>query len=204
MIIGKKGSFLMFILVVCLVAMLPVENMALMKGNDSDLAFMIIETQTLVPETGEQQLSLREYLINGAGYFLDSYSDTLSFLKYIEVSELTGTDLGEMQVRINSAVLNMEQADDSYINLRDIAAVSSYNQSVVGALRTFPYTQYRMDNNLNKPVFKKVQNYLQSGDVKGAYCRMQQDTRGILKLLNTIKSAVDAGQIPEAPSFWKL
>ncbi len=204
MIIGTKGSFIMFILVVCLVAMLPVENSALVKANDSDLAFMIVETQTLAPDTGAPQLSMREYLINGAGYYLDSYSDTLSFLKKIEVSELSGIDFGELQSLINSAVGNMEQADDAYVNLKNKADVTSYNQSVIDALKTFHYVLYRRNNNLNKSIFKEVQNYLQSGDVRGAYGRMRQDTHCLSALLNNIKAVVDSGQTPDVSLLWRL
>ncbi|MCP5052613.1 MAG: hypothetical protein GY940_35925, partial [bacterium] len=58
----------------------------------------------------ESSSDLESYIIEGAGYFLESYSDTLLFMKKVELSGRDGLDHGELSAMLGSALTNMEQA----------------------------------------------------------------------------------------------
>jgi hypothetical protein len=207
MVKGIKRYFVLFFLVVCLVLMANTSGFALMKANDSDSAFVgggNKESQNFAPDSTSTGSAIKDYLIEGAGYFLDSYSETLAFLKQVEVEELQGVDFAQLKVRVANAILYMEKANVAYINLKNLADSTPYNPEIIALLQTFPYTQHRLDSNLIKSIFKEVQNFLQAGDVRGSYGRMLQDTVDILDVLYTVQTSVNNNQMPDGPSLWTL
>ena len=202
-----KGSFLIFGLTISLLLLVTTSGMALVMGNDSDTSFFIEEMELKVlttPDTSIPPLSLREYLINGAGYYLDSYSDALAFLKKVEMAELTGIEFSEMQALLNSALGNMEEANSNYTNLSIKAEYSTYNDAVVDELKKFPYEKFRKKHGLYKSTFNELVTFLRSGDVRGAYAKMQQNAEKLLTTIKDIKNTVDSSQFPDVPSLWRL
>jgi hypothetical protein len=199
-----RESFFVIWLIIGFVLFTPATSMALMMGNDSDQTFLELEMKQLSTNVTIPPQSLREYLISGAGYYLDSYSDALAFLKKIELAELSGIDFSEMQALINSSLGNMELANEAYINLKIKAEYSTYNEEIIAKLKSFPYEQYRRTYGLYKSTFKELEDYLRVGDVRGAYAEMQANTENLLVILNQVKNSVDSSQFPDIPSLWKL
>ncbi len=148
-------------------------------------------------------LTLGQLVIEGAGCFLRSNSDMQLFLNKIELSELNGMDYSELQNIINSAIENMENAKETYINLISIAKVTPYNPSVIEKLQFFDYSGFQEDNKLNSEIFKQVEAFLSNGDVTGMYIHLKSDIDSILEKLYNIKSNVDSSTFPDIQKIWR-
>jgi len=148
--------------------------------------------------------TIKGYIIDGAGYFLKSNSDMQLFLSKIELSELNGTDYSELQNIINSAIENMENAKETYINLISIAKRTPYNPSVIEKLQLFDYSSFQEKNKLNADIFKQVETFLSNGNVNGIFEKLKEDMENILKKLYNIKSGVDSSRFPELSELWQV
>jgi hypothetical protein len=187
-----KVFIFVFIVFVFYVGVFPI-----VKANDSDGGFD--------PPDGEKSNSgIRRYVIEGAAYFLNAYSQITLFLNKIELSEIQGTDYNELQEIINRAAADMNAAKETYTTLKQIADITPYNQDVIAALADFDYQDFMEKNNLDGYVFEKVKNYLKKGDIRGIYDQSLLDTVEILNYLTTINTAVDAGKFPVLSDLWNL
>jgi hypothetical protein len=156
-------------------------------------------------EEGERSAStIRKYIIEGAGYFLKSNSNIQLFLNKIELSELNGMDYSELQNIINSAIENMENAKETYINLISIAKVTPYNPFIIEKLQLFDYPGFQKENKLNSEIFKQVETFLSIGDVTGLYIKFKLDIDSILVPLYNIKASVYNETFPEISSLWLI
>jgi hypothetical protein len=142
-------------------------------------------------------------VMEAAGYFLKSQSDMFLFLTKIERSDLEGTDFSELQSIIENAVIDMRNANTKYRELTVLANRTSYNQEVLNRLTAFNYAAFKNSKGLNSVIYDDVKVYLQIGDVRGIYHKLWLDTQQILHQLNVIKSAVDAGMLPDMQDVWQ-
>ncbi len=147
---------------------------------------------------------IRAYVIEGAGYFLSSYSDILVFLNKIELAELKGIDYPELQKIIAGAVTNMQQAKETYFNLTQLADVTPYNTGVIEKLTVFDYSAFQRENQPNGAVFAEVEAYLGKGDIRGVYHRFLSISEELLARLNTVKTEIDANRFPQSRDLWDL
>lgn len=170
---------------------------ALIYGNDTDGGFGGGGNKT---ETS----SIRTDVIEGAGYFLSSYSDILAFLNKIELAELRGIDYPELQRIIAGAVENMTNAKNTYLNLTQTADITPYNLEVIEKLIAFDYAAFQQEKQLNSVVFSQVESFLVKGDIRGIYHRFLSTAEELLVRLNTIKTDVDAGRFPSSDALWEL
>ena len=90
-----------------------------------------------------QEKTIRDYVIEGAGYFLESYSGFLLFLNKVELKELQGLDYNEVQMILNSAIEKMENARDVYTRLKQEADVTPYNPDMIDELMNFDYDGFQ-------------------------------------------------------------
>jgi len=199
---AKQQVFLMLVMGICMILVLPQAGNALVKANDSEKAFL---GSTALKSTGlNSGATLRDYLIQGAGFFLDSYSDSLSFLKNVEMSELEGVDYSILTIPVNCALMNMEKANVAYWNLKQLADIAEYDESVIFQLKQFNYSVFMRTHKLNRDIFKKLEDFMRMGDIRGAYHEMLKDTDAILDILSAIKLDVDAQRFPSISSLWGL
>jgi hypothetical protein len=140
----------------------------------------------------------------GGGHFLQSLSDIHRFLGLIESSEATGADFEAIQEAVNAAILNMEKAQDTYYQLKGLAAITPYNQVVINRLIDFDFEGFQKQTGLLPTIFDQVRAYLAAGDVRGIYQRFYDQTGDLLERLRIIKSAVDGGQFPSLAIAWRL
>lgn len=172
---------------------------ALIYGNETDGAY---------DGTGgggkSTYLPIRTYVIEGAGYFLGSYSDILVFLNTIELAELKGIDYTELQKIIADAVTNMRRAKDTYLDLTQLADVTPYNTEVIEKLAVFDYMAFIGENEPNGTVFAEVEAYLGKGDIRGVYHRFLSISEELLTRLNTVKTEIDACRFPQSRELWDL
>ena len=145
-----------------------------------------------------------QYIIEGAGYFLDSYSYTLQFMRKVELSgnrELNYTELSQL---LDTALVNMQQARDTYKILKETAEITPYNPVVIEALKKFDYDRYGVINWLNKEIFAQVKSYLIDGRVTGIYSKLHADMSTMIYLLKLVKKYVDINLFPPVKVVRKL
>ena len=158
------------------------------------------EPQSIAPGDG----TLNEYVVEGAGYFLRANSDFMLFLDKAEMSELNGADFSGLQVNLDNAILNMENARNVYIQLKQKADITPYNPVVIDELARFNYDVFQKKQGLNASIFEQVRGYLENGEVREVYGKIISDTEDILAIANAIKTKIDSGEFPELSSLWNL
>lgn len=191
----KKPFFIKTVVVVFFLAALYTNIFGLMFANDS-------ENSVKPPgNSGGGVSGLSSYVIEGAGSFFKSFADILQFSNEIEMAELEGLDYNELQALLNSAIVNLQDARQAYINLIMEADILPYNQEVIGKLLAFDYQGYQGKNNLNVSAFNAVIGFLKQGDVKGLYHKILADFEGMLQRLETVKEKTAANGFPEIPDL---
>ncbi|NIM18186.1 MAG: hypothetical protein GTO45_39800 [Candidatus Aminicenantes bacterium] len=147
---------------------------------------------------------IQNYIVHGAGYFLDSYANTLLFMKKTELSGCQGTSYEELGKLLDNALESMKMAIETYTNLKQAADHTPYNPIVIDALKSYNYTSLQETSGLDAAVFSVVKMYLVNGDIRGVYGKMLSDTNKILSLLTTVKASIDEGRFPELTDVWNL
>jgi hypothetical protein len=151
-----------------------------------------------------QSITIQGYVIEAAGYFLESHADFLLFLNRIELADLNGVDYSELQLMINNTIAHLTNAKTTYNDLTQIADTAPYDQPFITELLNFDYNSLQQDKSLNSVIFNGIQNYLSAGDIRGIFHKTLADTQDILDLLIPIKCAVDAETLPETEDLWRV
>jgi hypothetical protein len=206
----KKLFFVTIIAIVCMFTVIQLT--AFMAGNESESAFVEPGTAGLnsinpVSDVGKENISaptLGGLIAEGGGYFLKAGSEIQLFSSRIEFSEVNGLDFKTLQESLDAAVADLEKAGAAYDQLKNLAAVTPYNQEVIARLIEFDYDKFQEKNNLIPVVFERVRKYLITGDVRGVYNEFYSHTGQILELLYTLKKDVDAGIFPNLSILWRL
>jgi hypothetical protein len=194
----KKQTILRIFLVVFTLFFLSVNVFGVIWANDTDTGFDD-------PGGGKAaNITIRQYVIEGAGYFLDAYSDTLLFLNKIELAELNGVDYTELSLILTRAIDHMTDARTTYINLKQKADQTPYNQHIITELMNFNYNEFQQVNALNIVIFEQVTGYLKKGDIRGIYNHLLLDIEDIFNLLIAIKAEVDSHVFPGISNIWQL
>ncbi len=191
----KKRFFLKIFLGVFVLATLNVTSYAYIWANYSDCGF---------DEEGEKLLSIGDYIVESAGYFLKSHSDILLFLDRVEMSEINGIDYKEFRTIIYKAIENMEKAKESCFNLKQKADATPYKKSVINLLLSFDYDGFKKERGLNNDIFNDVEKFLGNGNVRGIYGRLLKNTGEILDKLYSIKDSLDGDTFPDILILWRV
>jgi len=147
---------------------------------------------------------LKIYIIDGAGYVLNTYSHLGTFLRLIEMSELNGPDYGKMRETLYSMIEDMERARDTYYIVHSLMQSTPYKQSVIERLKAFDYDGFRETSGLSSVVFERVKEYLECGDVRGVYAAVHKNTGNILDQLYVLKDILEADKLPHISQVWRL
>jgi hypothetical protein len=145
-----------------------------------------------------------QYIMEGAGYFLDSYSYMLQFMRKVELADNMGLNYNELSQLLDAALVNMQQARNAYKRLKETAEITSYNPVVIEALKNFDYDRYCEINGLNKEIFTGVKSYLIDGRVTEIYGKLLADMNAMVFLLKSIKKNIDINLFPPAKAVRKL
>jgi hypothetical protein len=191
----KKYSILKVLLGIIIIISLNLNSFSWWYANHTDSAY---------GGDGENGISISDLVVDGAGYFLESYSNTLLFMKKIEWSGKTALDYDELKNLVDKALDNMKSAKETYVNLKQAADTAPYNPAVIDALKQFDYNGFKEANSLNGDIFKEVNGYLVKGDIRGVYARILLDTENIILLLERIRDQVDAGDFPVIGDVWNV
>ena len=147
---------------------------------------------------------IAQYIAEGAGYFLDSYSCTLQFMTKVELSSQRGMNYPELSQLLDAAIINMEQARYTYKLLKETADNTPYNLDVIDALKKFNYNLYCETNGLNKEIFTGVKSYLSKGNVTGIYGKLLEDMGIMVNLLQSVKKNIDDNLFPAVGAVRQL
>lgn len=177
---------------------------ALVYLNGSDWGFDELWESASVMDTSAQDRSISALVVEGAGHFLQSNSDFMLFLNRAEMSELNGVDFNELKATLDNAILNIENARDTYLLLKQKADGTPYNYGIIAELDSFNYEVFQREQDLVPSVFREVKAFLGDGQIRGVYGKILADTEEILAIANAIKASVDAEQFPELSTLWNL
>lgn len=193
----KKRFFLEMAAVILITAVLGVDAFPHWYVNGSGKGFD-------GPGENSAAVSLEAYVVEGAGYFLDSHAHTLLFMKKLEWSGKNGMVDAEAALLLDNALNSMEQAHAIFSELKGLADTTPYNTAVTDALRKFDYDAFRAAHGIDDKIFDRVRDCLGKGDIRSVYGDIVTDTGTIIELLKRVKDRVDAGVFPSNWEVWKL
>ncbi|MGD2090274.1 MAG: hypothetical protein PVH61_29125 [Candidatus Aminicenantes bacterium] len=147
---------------------------------------------------------IENYIIEGAGHYLDAYSSILSFFNRVELANDSSRDFFLWQWLVYNAITKMNRAAAVYDTLIGEAETTPYNEIVILKLKNFNYPQFRVDNGLKIEIFQDVQAYLQAGDITGVFKRIHANFKEIISRLESIYGEVSQGKMPALVSLWDL
>jgi hypothetical protein len=199
----KKSLSIITPVIVCLVFAISVKLNAAMFGNESEGAYL--PPPPLPNGTSSiRSITLRQLIADGGSQFFRSAGYINQFFSLVESSELTGPDYKGMQKNLNAAIFYLEQAGNTYLQLKYQAAVTPYNQEVISKLLNFDYDSFQQENGFFPVIFEKVKGYLAAGNVTGIYNEFYTYTGDILDLLYLLKKDIDAGIFPDISIAWSV
>lgn len=199
----RKTSSTIAIFIACLVFTFSVNLNAAIAGNESDSAY----TPPPPKPNGVasiRSITIRQLIADGGSHLFKSAGQINQFFSLVESSEVTGTDYKGLQKTINGAIYYLEQARITYLQLKNLAAVTPYNQEVIFKLVRFDYDSFQQENGLFPIIFEKVKGLLAEGNVTGVYNEFYSNTSEILDLLYIIKKYTDSEIFPDISTVWSV
>jgi hypothetical protein len=149
-------------------------------------------------------ITIGEFIIVGGGYFLESHSNLKMLLSRVELSEIRGIDYAQTRDILYRAIDKMERANTIYLGLKNMAEEIDYNPEVVNRLTGFDYNGFRETFALNPTIFKKVEDFLSKGNVRGVYNEIFIETGNILEKLYIVRERLEANMFPAVSNLWRI
>ncbi len=174
-------------------------------GNGSGCVYCSAPTES----AGFNNAPCSNNLINlhieeGAASFLSSYAIMLQVMSKMELINQQGFDNDEFKLTVNMARTKVREAIQSYKQIIELAESTPYNPDIVASLQNLDYISFKAGNNMNDSIFCDVQDYLQNGDVTGAYRWIYENLLTISRSLDTLSESLGSEAIPQAALFWDL
>ncbi len=141
-------------------------------------------------------LDMENYVIQGAGSFLNGYSNVQTFLAYYETQSTNGVDYNEWLIAIDNALYHMNNAVNVYELLIAEADTMPYNQESISALHVFDYPGFMQANSLNSEIFAECEGYLKQGNITGMYRHIHEKLQSIVSLLSIIQTDLSGNKMP--------
>lgn len=154
--------------------------------------------------TLDSTLSLEEFVVTGAGYFLESYSYMLSAMQKVELSHPGQYNPQELIPILDNTIQSLKKANEAYTTLKQMADLTPYNPRIIEFLLAFDYDGFSRSMDWRLHTSDQVKRILAIGDVRAIYSQMVTDTASILDTLNQFKVNVETGQFPDIPTLWKI
>jgi len=203
-------NFSILLIFICVAFSTPL--FGAMAGNESCNAFSTTDpscnTGSSNSTTPRLTLSVTPtiggLIAEGGSTLLQSISDFNRFTSLYERSEIDGVDFKLMQAALSDAIANMEKAKAAYRSLKDLAAVTPYNWTIIDRLMGFDYYAFGRERGLIGSIFQKVEQYLTIGDVRGVFREFYIESGRLLELLYSLKRDADAFILPGLSTVWRL
>jgi hypothetical protein len=149
-------------------------------------------------------ITIGEFIVVGGGYFLESHSNMKMLLSQVELSEIRGIDYAQTRDSLYRAIDKMERANTIYLALKNLAEEIEYSPEVVNRLTGFDYDGFREAFALNPTIFKKVEDLLNKGNVRGIYNEIFIETGNILEQLYMVRDRMEANMFPAVSNLWRI
>ncbi len=183
--------------VIAIILTVNINLLSLIIANAGDEAFEN-------PNPEGRNMTIQSCIVDGAGYYMNSYSDILLLLQGVEWSTPGNVNYNELKTIINRALDNMKNAEYVYSNLLELANTTPYNPGFIEKLTSFDYRAFQQARAAYGIDFIITRIYLSAGDVRGLFAHIKAGTGNILNMLKYIKSALDAEKFPELSALWRL
>lgn len=193
----KKQTTVKLLTGVLLVFFLGMNIYPWMMGNDGGRGYD-------GDDSGARGFTIEYHIIQGAGYFLNAYSDALLLSNRVELADLNGLDNQDLQAILGRAIENMEKARDTYAALVDKARRTPYRLEFIQKLLAFDYRGLEKERGLNGNTFAEVTAHLEKGDITGVFDRILARTQALLDLLYRVKEETAATGSPAVPTLWRV
>ncbi len=151
-----------------------------------------------------QRSVIESYIVEGAGSFLDSYAALITLLQQVETTVPENTDYEALMNSLDKVTNNLEKARTAYDNLITVAESTPYNQVFLSKLALFDYASFKAAHTLNSDIFSQVKNYLQKGDITGAFKKSAATFDSLKTMLETLREQIAAQNIPDVNLLWDL
>ncbi|NIR04335.1 MAG: hypothetical protein GTN82_02795 [Candidatus Aminicenantes bacterium] len=149
-------------------------------------------------------ITIGEFIVVGGGYFLESHSNLKLLLSQVELSDIRGIDYAKTRDILYRAIDKMERANTIYLALKNMADEIEYNPEVLNRLTGFDYDGFREAFDLNPTVFKKAEDFLSKGNVRGVYNEIFIETGNILEKLYIVRESLEANMFPAVSNLWRI
>jgi len=153
---------------------------------------------------GDSLTGMKNDIPDGAGYFLNAYSKTLSFMNKLELSGKNVIDPVELKSLLEEALKDMESARAIYTRITDEADTNSYNREIIAALMKFDYDTFMVSNGMNREIFLEVKEKLSAGDIRGCLAKLHEDIIAITGLLENVLKKLNEGIMLPLAETWAL
>jgi hypothetical protein len=154
--------------------------------------------------TTSNPLQIEGLVIQGAGYYLDSYAHVLSLLRNYENIGTSSLNLNDLKNPLLSAITSLEQAKSSFDRLVEIATKTPNKPEALDKLTGFDYDALMVEKSLNPYIFKEVKSLLIPGDITGAFKKSRANHDRISEIFKSILQSVNDGRLPEVRLLWQL
>ncbi|MCK4761764.1 MAG: hypothetical protein KAW12_06150 [Candidatus Aminicenantes bacterium] len=173
---------------------------AYIMGNDAPVAF----NSPLKSAESGSAMTLEQYVVSGAGYYLDSYSDFVLLLNRVELWDSKTYGFNELQILVDGALTKMKNAGQTYSGLVETADATLYNEIAVAKLESLDYKAFRVAKGLNSEIFDEVEADLSKGNIRAIFHRLKSDVENISVKLNLLKEEIEANKFPSIPLLWEI
>jgi len=199
----RKSLLIISLLLVCLMFTFSVHLNAALFGNETDKAYSP-PPPSPNGTSSIRSITLGQLIADGGSRFFKSAGHIDQFFSLVESSEVTGPNYRGLQKNLDAAIYYLEQARIAYLQLKNQAAVTPYNQEVISRLLNFDYESFQKESGLFPAIFEKVKGFLASGNVTGIYNEFYSYIGYILDLLYLLKKDIDAGIFPDISIAWSV
>lgn len=140
--------------------------------------------------------TIEDMVVDGAASYLLAYSEYLTFLNHVELSERNGMDFEEAGKILDAALGNVKKAKTTYYGLVLRAESTPYNPAVLAQLAAFDYDKFKEANHLNRDIFNEVEGYLKNGDITGTYILTYSTVKEIEYMLVAARFSIALKRMP--------
>ena len=155
------------------------------------------------PITPNRLKSMGTTISVSAGYFLQSYSHTLSALQLVENSSDGTLDYRKFRKDIRKALEEMNSTVEFYRNFKNYADATPYNETMIEILKSFDYIGFSESRGLNKVIFSDVKKFLSNGDVRGAFSKILSNCEKLSSMLESLLKSTESGIFPDLNTVWR-
>ncbi len=145
---------------------------------------------------GKSGSRAEEFIIQGASYYLQSYSDFLLLLNESETGLIKGFDLTRAQQVIESGLDKLRVSEENYLLALAIIKKTVFDEAWLKALSAFDYERLAAERHLYPQVINQVAAFLTKGDVAGLYQQMADNLEGMITNLQALKEKAQEGILP--------